>query len=223
MKKAILVGGTGLIGGHCLDILLEHSEYDEVILLLRTPREKKHPKLVQHSIDFNDLTAHQELIQGSDLFCCLGTTIKKAGSQDAFRTVDYTYPLEIAKIARGNNISRYSIVTALGAKANSSIFYNQVKGELEKELKALSFPSLQIFQPSLLVGDRNESRLGEDLAQKAAPLMAWAMQGPLKKYRPIQGKTVAFAMVNQAQKAPSGNETFHSRTIQKIFDENNSS
>ena len=218
MKTAILFGGSGLVGGHCLQLLLEHPAYEKVSLFLRKPLEKKHPKLVQHIIDFKKLEDYNHLIQGNDLFCCLGTTIKQAGSREAFRQIDYGYPSAIAKMAHSNGIPHFSVVTSLGASSKSPSPYLQTKGELEDELMGLNFHSLHIFRPSLLVGDRGEFRIGEEVLKKTFGIFSIALQGPLKKYRPIEGAAVAFAMVHSAQTPNAGNHTFNSDEIQKIND-----
>lgn len=127
-RTALLLGATGLVGGHCLNFLLNDESYGRVSVLGRRPLEREHPKLEQHLVDFDRLENSAELIQAQDVFCCLGTTIKKAGSQEAFRRVDFEYPLQSARVAARQGAERFLIVTAIGADPGSRIFYNRVKG-----------------------------------------------------------------------------------------------
>ncbi|MBF0236300.1 MAG: oxidoreductase [SAR324 cluster bacterium] len=221
MTQAILVGGSGLVGQECLKYLLQHSAYENIILLLRKPLNVNNPKVKEHLIDFDHLDSCQDLIRGDDLFCCLGTTIKQAGSQEAFKRVDHDYPLQIARIAQKNGVNHCAIVTALGANKSSAVFYNRVKGEVEAGLSEIPFTSLHFFRPSLLLGNRNEFRIGEEIGKYAMPLFTSFLPRKLRKYRPIQADTVAFAMVHMAQKADHlARYAFESNEIQKIYDDN---
>ena len=131
------------------------------------------------------------------IVCCLGTTIKKAGSQQQFRKVDLGYPLKAAELGRSQGARAFILMSAIGASSSSTIFYNRVKGELEDSLRELSYPYLSIYHPSLLLGDRREHRTAEALGIKAMPLVNRLLIGPLDKYRGIEAKTVASAMVNE--------------------------
>ena len=182
-RKALLLGASGLIGGHCLALLLQDDTYDEVIVLLRKPLPQTHPKLTQHLVSFDRLAEHAAWLAADDVYCCLGTTIKKAGSQEAFRKVDFTYAYEAAQLAVANGAEQFLLVSSLGADANSSVFYSRVKGELELAVSALPFTAVSIFQPSLLLGERAEFRLGERLAEPFAKALSFLLLGPLKKYR----------------------------------------
>jgi len=217
MKTAILLGASGLIGGYCLTRLLEHASYGKIVALGRRTLPVQHKKLETHSVDFDRLDEYVEKIQGDDLFCCLGTTIKKAGSAEAFRRVDYEYPLKIAELALKQGITHYSLISSVGASARSKTLYSRVKGEVEEALISLNFPSLHIFQPSLLLDDRDEQRIGEEIGKRAAGIMSLVMHGPLKKYRPIEGVAVAQAMVTTAQNPASGYRIFPSDEIQSIY------
>lgn len=128
-KTAILLGASGLVGGFLLDMLLDCGTYNHVLIFVRKPLGKEHPILTEYVIDFDDPQSYKDLVKGDDLFCCLGTTIKKAGSQAAFRKVDYEYPITFAEIAKENGIKQYLIITAIGANAQSSVFYTRTKGE----------------------------------------------------------------------------------------------
>ncbi|HVF27949.1 MAG TPA: NAD(P)H-binding protein, partial [Pyrinomonadaceae bacterium] len=122
-RSALLVGATGLVGGHCLNLLLEDAAYQRVVALGRRMLPVVHQKLEQHVVDFDKLTDYAHLIRAQDIFCCLGTTIKKAGSREAFRRVDFTYPHEVARIAAENGAEQMLLVSALGADAKSRVFY----------------------------------------------------------------------------------------------------
>lgn len=215
-RTALLFGATGLVGGHCLDLLLRDEAYGKVITPGRRKLALTHPKLEQHVIDFARLTEYSHVMSAQDVFCCLGTTIKKAGSQEAFRQIDFTYPHEIAQLAHRNGASQFLLVSSLGADQNSSIFYNRVKGETEAAISRIPFDSVQIFRPSLLLGEREEFRRGEQLAEKAANIFSFLFVGPLKKYRPIHARAVSSAMVRVAKEQPSGVNFFESEKVHAL-------
>lgn len=203
-KTAVLAGASGLVGGELLELLLASPVYGKVVVPVRKMLPVRHPKLSQHVLDFKYLGGFQGGYPCDEVFCCLGTTIKKAGSQEAFRQVDQAYPLELARQALAKGTGRFLIVTAMGADPKSSIFYNRVKGELEASLASLGFGSLEIFRPSLLLGDRQETRPGERIGAAIAPLLRPFLMGPLRKYRPIRAGVVAQAMFNAAQSQAQG-------------------
>jgi uncharacterized protein YbjT (DUF2867 family) len=215
-KTALLLGAGGLVGGHCLQLLLEDEAYAKVIIWVRKPLALRHSKLEQAVVDFARLESHAEPANANDVFCCLGTTIKKAGSPAAFRQVDFTYPFKIAKIAAANGAEQFLIVTALGANPQSSIFYNRVKGEIEAALTPLPFRAVHIFRPSLLLGERQEVRPGEKIAEKAAGAFSFLFRGPLRKYRPIPARVVAAAMIEVAKRNLPGVNIFESDRIQEV-------
>jgi uncharacterized protein YbjT (DUF2867 family) len=201
-RTALLVGATGLVGKQLLTKLLHVPYYDKVIVLTRRSLGMVHTKLHEHIFDFEN--PDTSLVKADDIFCCLGTTIKKAGSKEAFKKVDLIYPLRIAKLALKNGAEKFLIVTAMGSDAESGIFYNQVKGEVEKDLSLLNFPILHIFRPSLLLGNRQETRLGEKAGEVLATIFKPIMLGPLKKYRAIDSGKVANAMLAFARKNEKG-------------------
>jgi Predicted nucleoside-diphosphate-sugar epimerases len=215
-RTALLLGATGLVGGHCLELLLKDEAYTQVISLGRRKVSLEHAKLEQHLIDFERLPEFASLFKAQDVFCCLGTTIKKAGSQEAFYKIDFTYAHESARIAQQNGAKQFLLVSALGADAGSRIFYNRVKGELEAAVSLLPFKGTQIFRPSLLLGQRAEFRRGEQIAEKAAKIFSFAFIGPLKKYRPIHARDVARAMLSVAKEEPSGVNIFESEKIHAL-------
>jgi uncharacterized protein YbjT (DUF2867 family) len=151
-----------------------------------------------------------------DVFCCLGTTIKKAGSQEAFRRVDYEYPLNVARLAAQWEDAHFLVVSSVGADAGSGVFYSRVKGELEKAVQALPLAGAHIFRPSLLLGERGEVRLGERMAAVAAKPLSLLLFGPLRKYRPIHARTVAQAMLRVAREGRRGVEILESNRIASL-------
>jgi uncharacterized protein YbjT (DUF2867 family) len=222
-RTALVAGATGLVGGHLVRRLLDAEAWNRVVTLGRRPLDPgsgpgqalDHPKLEQRTVDFDRL-ADADLPHADDAFCGLGTTIKKAGSEEAFRTVDYDYVLAFARAARQHGAGQFAVVSAMGANAGSRIFYNRVKGEMEQAVAAVGFDAVQIVRPALLLGDRDEHRLGERawqlLMQPATPLLL----GPLRKYRPIEADAVAAAMVAAAQVRTPGVHVYESDELQRI-------
>ena len=198
-KTALIVGSTGMIGKLLTERLLQDGYYTEVKTLVRKPSGMSHPKLNEIVVNFEDLD--KSIIKADHIFCTLGTTIKTAGSKEDFRKVDFKYPLEVAKAAKANGAIFYGIVTSMGANANSWFFYNQVKGEIEDALKGVGYDSLGIFQPSMLLGDRNEERTGENIGQKIMLGLDFAIP---KKYKAIHGDKVAAAMQKVAKEEVEG-------------------
>jgi uncharacterized protein YbjT (DUF2867 family) len=195
-----------------IQLLLEDLNYNKVVVLARRDLAVQHNrKLEQHILPFDQLTVAlteaEDVLTNAVVFCTLGTTIKKAGSQSAFRQVDYEYPMELGRMAKLQGAAKFLIVTAMGSDPNSRIFYNRVKGEVEQSLQELNLPELHIFRPSLLLGEREEVRLGERVATAAAPLMKLILRGRLSKYKPITGRAVAAAMLAAAQQRPLDKST----------------
>lgn len=215
-KSALLLGASGLVGGHGLDLLLADQAYDRVIVPVRKALPRQHARLQQHIIDFDQLHEHAPLFSASAIFCCLGTTIQKAGSRAAFRQVDFEYPVAAAKLAARNGAGQFLLVTAVGANSNSAIFYNRVKGEAEEAIRSLPFRAVHIFRPSLLLGSRAEFRLGEKIAQPVMAAASLLLLGPLRKYRPIAAAAVAAAMVKVAAMNLAGVHIYESDRIQAL-------
>jgi uncharacterized protein YbjT (DUF2867 family) len=216
-RIALLAGATGLVGGHCLERLLAEPAYTRVITLGRRPLDRADPKLEQRVVELDRLgTVGVEFPRATDVFCCLGTTMKQAGSEAAFRQVDFTYVVSLAGLALGSGARQFLLVSSLGASPTSRIFYSRVKGETEKAVTALPFEGRQIFRPSILVGERAERRAGESLGIAVMRGTAFAMVGPLRKYRPIAAATVAEAMVRVALRAPRGVYIYESDEIERL-------
>ncbi|MBC7387619.1 MAG: NAD(P)H-binding protein [Opitutaceae bacterium] len=198
MKTAVIAGSTGLVGKQLMYKLLECKDYQKIIALVRTPLQIKHPKLVQLTVDYDKLDQYKDQMQGDDYFCCLGTTMKKAGSKVAFYKVDYTYAFEFAKIASENVASKFLLISAIGADSSSSVYYSKVKGELEEAIKKLKIPEIHIFQPSILVGNRLEFRFGEIIGIGVAKAISPLLISGLRKYKPMDVTKLAQAMLNVA-------------------------
>ncbi|ABG59056.1 hypothetical protein [Cytophaga hutchinsonii] len=191
---ALIAGASGLVGNALISLLLEGEHYSKVISLQRGHALLEHPKLVTIQTDFNNLQ-QLDVPPLTDVFCCLGTTIKKAGSKEQFKRVDFQYPLDLAHLAIKSGASHFLIITAMGADEKSFFFYNQVKGEIENRLSALTtLPRLSIIRPSLLLGQRKEKCLGEGIGSFLATVLNPLMKGSLKKYQGIQATDVAKAM-----------------------------
>ncbi|MBK7182943.1 MAG: oxidoreductase [Bacteroidetes bacterium] len=194
-KIAIVIGASGLVGIEIVKQLLLDSDYTLVKLFLRKEIPFTHSKLQQCIVDFNKLDTSSDLIKGDVVFCCMGTTIKVAGSQDAFVKVDYSYVLNFAQLSKRNGIEKFIVVSSLGADKNSSNFYLKVKGDVETDLARLKFKNLIIVRPSMLLGDRKEFRLGELIGKKIMKGLAFLFVVKLKKYKAIEASTVAKAML----------------------------
>lgn len=213
-RKALIVGATGLIGGFCLQGLLDDPNYSEVIALVRKPILKTHRKLRTVVTKFDNLEHELSTVQSHDIFCCLGTTIKKARSQGAFKKIDFTLIVTVAELMQKQGAEQFLVVSALGADKDSKVFYNRVKGEMESALQELGYPCLRIFRPSLLLGPREEFRLGEKIAVILTPLIKPFLQGSLKKYAPVEAEKVAQFMVKAARQEPiSGVYIYESNQI----------
>lgn len=212
-KSALLVGASGLVGRELLDCLLMGQEYSKVSVLVRRPLGLKHPKLEERVIKFEDLGQYKDYFKVEDVFCCLGTTIKKARSQEAFKKVDVDYPLEMAILSKVVGSERFLIISSMGANPNSSVFYSRMKGLLEQKLTEIGIKSLYIFRPSLLIGNRKEFRVGERVSAFLSKGLSFIFIGSLKKYKPIAAKTVALGMYSAAQSKPEGIHIYLSHEI----------
>ena len=208
-KKALIAGATGLVGTELLKLLIQSESYNKIHVLNRRDVNYESSKVTNHIIDFDKLEEFEPENEIDDVFCCLGTTIKKAKTKENFRTVDFDYVVGLANKSKEWNTSKFLVISALGANKKSSIFYNRVKGEMENALKELGLPHLFIFRPSLLIGDRKESRPGEKTAILVYKVINPLFVGKLKKYRGINIKKVAHAMIETA---------IHNEDTFKIFE-----
>ena len=202
------MGASGLVGGFCLQALLAEPAYARIVLLNRRELPlAPHPGLSQKIVSFASLNPN-DFTGADDIFCALGTTIRKAGSQEAFRRVDLEYPLAVAREALQAGAEQFVLVSSAGANAASTNFYLRTKGELEQEIGKLGFPAVHIFRPNLLLGKRPEFRLGERVVQLIAPLLNLVMIGGLRRYKAIPAAVVGKAMVAAAKQGKNGTFTY---------------
>lgn len=211
---ALIAGASGLVGKVLLAQLLEDNTYTEVRILVRRQIDLVHPKLRQVIADFDNLAKGELAFHGvHKAFCTLGTTMAKAGSKEAFYKVDYTYILSFAEMAKKHGASHFILVSSMGADANSRIYYSKVKGEVENAVKALNFTALHILQPSILLGNRQESRLGERIGIGVAKLFAMLIPS---NYKGIEAAQVALAMRVLAADGRTGTYITQSGALQKL-------
>lgn len=210
----MLAGASGLVGSHCLPLLLQSAHYDKVLALVRKPLELEHPQLQQIKVNFENLPRLSEFA-GADVYCGLGTTMRQAGSREAFRKVDYDAELAYATVAAQCGANQFLLVSSVGANAHSSTFYLQVKGELEDAVKTLPFRSIHIFRPSFLAGDRTSERPAERVGTAVAKAFDFAFVGKFKKYSAVEADDLAAAMLAAARHAPLG---VHFYQFEQIID-----
>lgn len=211
-KTAIVIGATGLVGSQVLLSLLGDDRYGKVKVFHRRKTGFQHPKLEEHVIDFDRIEEWKSELVADELYSALGTTIKKAGSQEAQYTVDFTYQFEVAKLASENEVEKFSLVSSAGADPQSKAFYPKLKGELDEAVKDLPFDVITILRPSFLDGDRKENRPGESIGIRLARIFT-KIPG-LGKYRPIPAKTVAEGMIRSLNSCPRGTHIFE---LDEIF------
>ena len=212
MKTALIAGATGLIGKQLLQLLLDDTYYGKVIAISRKPIGIEHSKLENLVTDFDQLEMYASQLQADDVFCCLGTTIRVAKTKEAFRKVDYDYPVLLGELTKKGGSSQYLLVSALGADKKSSVFYNRVKGEVEEAIRSLGFKGYHIFRPSLLLGDRTEERVGEGAATAFFKMFGFLI--PLK-WKAIDSGKVAKAMLSVAKAAKAGYHVHESKEMQQ--------
>lgn len=209
LRSVLLLGATGLVGSECLRLLSEDETVGRIVVLTRR-RVAALPgaaKVEQHVVDFDHLTAHAGLFAVDQIFCALGTTTRQTPSKDRYRAVDFLYPITAAHLGVEKGASHYLLVSALGANARSPLFYNRLKGELEGAVKALSYRSVTIVQPSVLIGERDEPRMSERIAWKLSFLTP-------RKYKPVRGSSVAQALVRSARANERGVRVIANRDIE---------
>lgn len=213
-KTALVAGGTGLVGRHLVDLLLETKEFAEIFVLVRKGSTHQFKGVSILEVDYDHLSDYKNQLHADAVFCCLGTTMKKAGSKEQFRRVDFTYPYELAMFSLENGSQQFNIITASGANADSVFYYNKIKGEVENAISKLGFQNINIFRPSLLLGQREEQRMGEKVGASVAKIINPLLAGGFKKYRAIQAETVARAMVNVSLENRKGLQILPSDVLQ---------
>ncbi|GAB1444540.1 MAG: oxidoreductase [Cyclobacteriaceae bacterium] len=213
MKIALLAGGTGLIGSQLLQLLVENDAYSTIKCLTRRELPLTHNKIEVIQTDGSNLDTLAPSLAADDVFCCLGTTIKKAKTKEAFRRIDFDYPRHLANLSKAAGAKQFLLISALGANPSSSVFYNKVKGEVEETIAAIGFDAYHIFRPSLLLGPRPEERSGEDTAKLFFKLFEFLI--PVK-YKAIDSSKVARAMISMANKNGRGIFVYESKLLQSF-------
>ncbi len=218
-KTALLLGGTGFIGSQLLPLLLNNPAYRKVIALVRKPMEITHTKLEQRVTDFTNEDNYQaNMPEGDVIFCCIGTTMKQVkGDKVKYRQIDFDIPVNAARWGIEKGYTRYLLVSAIGANAGSSNFYLRLKGEVEEAISRMPYQAVHIFQPSLLLGSRKESRPAEKAAQLISPLLSLITFGGMKKYSPIRGNDVAQAMLVASLSEATGIHTYTFSQIKSLI------
>ena len=210
-KTVMVIGSTGLVGGQLLYHLNSDSTIDRIVCLVRTPTQVPLEKVSFHVVNFMDLDRHHELFDGvSHVFCCIGTTMKKAKSKEQFQIVDHYIPKVVARLSHDHFVTSFSLVSSVGANVTSRSFYLSVKGKIESDLQKVGFKTLLIYRPSLLHGPREEVRLGEVLLAMVLKLFAWGIP---KKYRPTNSDRLASMMATHSNDSLSGVHIFESDMI----------
>lgn len=203
-KTALLAGATGLVGAALLPLLLADARYAKVVVVGRHPAALAHPKLAQVVTGLDRLEAVRGQLAADDVFCCLGTTLRQAGSRAAFYKVDFLYVTALARLAAGNPAGQFLVVSSLGADARSRVFYNRVKGEMEAAVRELPLRAAHIFRPSLLLGQRARPRLAERIGAAVLALAGPLLRGSWAKYRAVAAAAVAAAMLEAAKSNAAG-------------------
>lgn len=213
--RATLIGATGLIGSHLLELLLEDEYFDSVRILIRRPMEFTHPKLEKKLVDFSDMESFRLALEESDVvFCSIGTTQKKVkGDKDAYRKIDYDITVNAARFCKLNGCETFVFVSTVGANSKSNNFYLKLKGEIEEAVKTVGLTNVYIMQPSLLLGKRKESRFGEKIAQWIIPLLSFVTPA---KYKPVKATYVAKAMIRLVKEKPNDLSIATYREIKKM-------
>jgi len=213
--RVIIAGATGLIGRKLTSMFISSPSVSSITVLTRRDAGFDSSKVRELIIDYDKISSLVPEFEADAAYCCLGTTMKNAGSREAFYQVDHDYVVEFARTAKNAGINRFFVITAMGADEGSMFFYNRVKGKTEKDLKAIGFSELHILRPSLLLGDRKENRSGEAIGQKVMNAISFLLVGPFRKYRPIRDTTVARAMLVLSERESNGIFVHDSAEIQK--------
>ncbi|MGO9242491.1 MAG: NAD-dependent epimerase/dehydratase family protein [Bryobacteraceae bacterium] len=214
-NAAVVAGATGMIGGYLIRTLLEDPFYDAIITLTRRPLGMEAKKIEQRFVDFDRLTT-DDLAGATHLFCCLGTTMKKAGSCEAFRRVDYEYCERFARLGRKAGARRLMLLSSVGANPGSSSFYLRTKGQAEQAVSALEFEALHIFRPGVLMGQRNEDRPRERVAAAFSRAFEFAMTGSLARYRPMPAAVLAASMAAAGERGEPGKHLYYYPEIVRL-------
>lgn len=212
-RKAVVLGATGLIGNELVELLATHKRYAEIRIIGRKNTPVPSSKIKFYQTDMEQLASQQELFNVNDIFCCLGTTMKTAGSKEAFRKVDYQMVADAALNSEGR-VEQFLMISSLGASLKTSNFYLKTKGEVEAFICSKNIPSIHILRPSILFGNRKESRTGEKIGIAFMKTMGPLMLGSLKKFRGNEAKNVANAMIHYALLEQKGIFIHESRELE---------
>lgn len=214
MTTALLIGATGLVGSHLVSQVLEDAGFEKLIVFTRRSLHISHLKLEEKIIDFDKVDEWKDEVKGDVLFSTLGTTLRKAGSKEAQYKIDYSYQYNFASVAAENGVAQYVLVSAANSSANSPIFYSRMKGELERDVKKLSFKNISIIRPGLLDGDRKEKRFGEGAGIILTKFFG-AIPG-LHFIKPIHASIVAKAMINATKHHPQQINSYSFKEIERL-------
>jgi uncharacterized protein YbjT (DUF2867 family) len=218
-RTALIFGSTGLIGNLLLEELIQSDEYQEILIFVRQTIDLYQFKVKELVVDFSNPASFSEKITGDDVYICLGTTIKKAGSVKKMEEIDKDLPVAIASFASANGVKRIAVVSSIGANAESANFYLRIKGEMEREICKLKFENTAIVRPSILLGERKEKRAGELVSKVVMKTVNPLLVGKMKKYRGIHGRDVARAMITILQK-PQVKTVYESDELKRIAEMN---
>lgn len=212
-RSALIFGASGLVGGYLLDILLSNPNYHTIISIGRKQLDLNQPKLRQVIANIDTIEDQKSLFKVQDIYCCLGTTIKKAKSRKEFRKTDFEYVLKIANLSVEYDAENFAVISSIGANKNAGNFYLRTKGEMEEALSSINFKALYIFRPSMLLGKRKEFRFGELTGKFLLRIFSFLLIGRLKNYKGIHAKTVAISMISNVLSGKRGIHILESHQI----------
>ena len=213
--KILLIGASGLIGSKLLEQMLLDSEITSIVLFVRKPIPLEHAKIEQHLIDFDAMNDFAQHFTGDALVCALGTTRSKTPNQIDYRKIDLGYTMEAAKIAKTKGVKQIHLISSMGANPKSKVFYSALKGEIENLIIGLKFDKTILYRPSILIGERSESRPMEKLSQQLNWLYDPLLFGRLKKYRSIKADMVATKIISEIKKNNTGVHVLDSEEIKQ--------
>ena len=218
-RTAVVIGASGLIGGHLVTGLLQDSYFHTVRILVRRTLPFKHAKLQEEIVNFDDIEDYKNKFgKGDSIFCCIGTTQKKVkGDTAAYEKIDHDIPVNAAAIGITLGYKNFTIVSSVGADSSSSNFYLRLKGRIENDITKFAFNSISIFRPSMLLGNRKERRPAEKIVQVLMKGLSFVFIGSLNKYHPIEAKDVASAMIAQSKKPEPGIHIFEYQEIMNLL------
>jgi uncharacterized protein YbjT (DUF2867 family) len=208
-RIALVAGATGLVGQHLVQRLLVSGAYDHIKLLTRREVPIDDARVENVISNYSNLDSLGKKLQADDVFCCLGTTLKKAGSRAAFEKVDYQMVVDLARSTLAQGAKQFMVVSAAGTSEHSPSFYSRVKAHMERDVAAIGFDTVHIVRPALLIGAREESRPAEHISQMLMPLFNPLLLGSLKKYRSVRGEDVADALLQLARRETRGVHIHH--------------